>query len=71
MNNKKKWKLNAKAALEKRGIVNPFGLWQKIGGSKETATHLFNGTTTMVRLDTFNRLEEHFGITPYEILVKE
>ncbi len=65
-----KWKINLKDALERRGIEKPFALWLKIGGPKETATHLLNGNVSMIRLETFDRLEEALGISPYEILVK-
>ncbi|MDQ3798017.1 MAG: helix-turn-helix transcriptional regulator [Acidobacteriota bacterium] len=63
-----RWKIHLKAALRKRGIKNAFGLWQKIGGSKQTAAELFNGSVTMIRLETFDRLEDSLGITPFEIL---
>jgi DNA-binding Xre family transcriptional regulator len=66
-----KWKINLKAALEKRRIENGNELWLKIGGSKETAYNLFNGTVKMIRLETFDRLEDVLGITPYEILIKD
>ncbi|MBS1797374.1 MAG: helix-turn-helix transcriptional regulator [Acidobacteria bacterium] len=64
-----KWKIDARKALEKRGINKPFALWQKIGGSKETATQLFNGTVVMIRLETFDRLWNELGISPFEIIV--
>ena len=66
-----KWKINLRNALEKRGVENGNALWLKIGGSKETAYDLFNGRVKMIRLETLDRLEEAFGISPYEILVKD
>jgi len=65
-----KWRLNLKEALRKRGIDHAFALWQKIGGSKQTASDLFNGKVTMVRLETFDRLDETLGITPFELFEK-
>lgn len=62
------WVVNIKDALTKRGIENAYQLWLKIGGSKATASQLWEGNSKMIRLETMNRLQDVLGITPFEYL---
>lgn len=62
------WTINVTEACQKRGIENAYQLWQKIGGSKGTTAQLFDGTSTMIKLETMNRLQSDLGITPFEYL---
>lgn len=65
------WVINVKEACEKRGIENPYQLWQKIGGSKDTTAQLWAGKMTMIKTETMNRLQADLGITPFEYLRNE
>jgi hypothetical protein len=58
-------------ACLKRGIENPYQLWQKIGGSKATTAQLFGGTSSMIRTETMNRLHQLIGITPFEYIINK
>lgn len=66
---KANWTIRVKDAAEKRGIANPYQLWLKIGGSKATTSQIWDGSPTMVRMETLNRIQELLGISPHEILV--
>jgi DNA-binding Xre family transcriptional regulator len=65
---KANWTINITEAAQKRGIENPYQLWQKIGGSKSTAVELFAGTKEMIRTETMDRLHNDLGITPFEYI---
>lgn len=65
------WVIDLREPLRKRGIENSFHLAKAIGGSNESATHLFNGSVKMIRLDTMNRLQDRLGISPYEYLINK
>lgn len=67
----REWKLDVKRACERRGIKNPYQLWQRIGGSKQTTAQLFAGDTKMIRLDTINKLYETLQILPVELFTLE
>ena len=66
-----RWKTDINSACRKRGIEHAFALWQLIGGSKSTATDLFNDNIKMIRRETLDRLHNDVGISPYEIFVNE
>jgi DNA-binding Xre family transcriptional regulator len=65
------WTISVKEACEKRGIENPYQLWQKIGGSKATTAQLWDGQSTMIKTETMNRLHSLLGITPFEYIRNE
>ena len=54
---------------EGRGVPNAFHLWQRIGGSKETAYQLWAGEFKMVGLHTLASLCEAIGCTVGELLI--
>lgn len=56
-------------ALLRRGIKNPFQLWQKIGGSKATTALLWEGTARAIQMQTMNKLYNLLGISPAEYLI--
>lgn len=62
------WVIDVTEACQKRGIENPYQLWQKIGGSKSTSIQLFSGESQMIRTETMNRLHIDLGITPFEYI---
>ena len=62
------WIIDITEAAKKRGIDNPYQLWQKIGGSKETTARLFSGGGQMIRTDTMNKIQEILGIHPFEYI---
>lgn len=65
------WVINITEAAARRGIDNPYQLWQKIGGSKQTTAMLFSGKSNMIRLDTMNKIEDILGIRPFEYIRNE
>ncbi len=58
-------------ALIRRGIENPYQLWQKISGSKETTAILWAGTAKQIHMETMNKLYNILGIAPAEYLVNK
>lgn len=62
------WKINIQEACEKRGIKNPYQLWQKLGGSKETTAKLWSGNSVMITTSIMNKLHDRVGITPFEYM---
>ena len=62
------WFIDITEACRKRGIQNPYQLWQKIGGSKMTTAKLFGGQMTMITTETMNKLQDLLGITPFEYI---
>lgn len=65
------WVINIQEAAEKRGIENPYQLWQKLGGSKQTAAQLWKGETTMIKTETMNHIQNVLGINPFEYIFNE
>jgi hypothetical protein len=65
------WVIDITDACVKRGIENPYQLWQRIGGSKATTAKLFEGTSVMIQTETMNRLHKVLGITPFEYLINK
>ena len=65
------WVIDIKEAARKRGIDNAYQLWQKVGGSKATTAALFDGSSTMIKLETMNKLHRVLGITPFEYIRNE
>jgi DNA-binding Xre family transcriptional regulator len=63
------WVIDVTEACQKRGIENPYQLWQKIGGSKATTAQLFSGASEMIRTETMNRLHDILGISPFEYIL--
>jgi len=68
---KANWVINVTEACSRRGIHNPYQLWQKIGGSKQTTAGLFKGEMTMIRTETMNKLHNVLGISPHEYIVNK
>lgn len=67
----KLWVIDVTEACKNRGIENPYQLWQKIGGSKQTTAQLFAGTSKMIQTETMNRLYNILGIAPVEYIIRK
>lgn len=65
---KVEYRIDIQDALQRRGIENPYQLWQKIGGSKATTALLWKGTATQIQLETMNKLHNIVGISPVEYI---
>ncbi|HWT01770.1 MAG TPA: helix-turn-helix transcriptional regulator [Pyrinomonadaceae bacterium] len=56
---------------KKKGIENAFQLWQKIGGSKESAAQLWRGDFKKIGISTLKKLCEVLGCGVGDLLVFE
>lgn len=58
---------NLKRLMDKEGVT-PYQLWQKIGGSKETAYKLYKDRDVVPRKDVLEKLLTEYGWTPGDVI---
>lgn len=66
------WVIDIKEAAQKRGVENPYQLWQRCDlPSKATADALWSGKSKMLSTKTMDRIYAVLGIVPFEYIVKK
>ncbi len=63
--------IHISALAAERGITTAYQLWQRIGGSQESAAQLWKGEFKMIRLETMVKLCALFDCKPGDLFTLE
>ncbi len=66
-----RYRLHIHPLARRRGLKHAYDLWQRVGGSKESASDIWNGRTSSVSWEMLSRLCDILGCKPGKLFVTE